>query len=531
MTNYMQVPSRIVNAALFGRTKATDHDGLEDTQNMQLESIEAGLLEFRTQNLWVISSPGTVELVEFQFPGGFIYQISLTIVSIAKQNNHYSISASFLSSESEDKFWNVFLANMRSLDKTSEVKEYPRLPCRGQYTESARQRRLSFIREHTGVTMEHIGKTDLQPESLKRVTESFIGTVEIPVGAAGPLMFHGQLVKGHIFVPMATTEGSLIASATRGATAITCSGGITTSVLDRRITRVPLFQMADLHDALFLAQWVKSRFLDIRKQTQLMSKHADLKRIEPQILGRDLHLHFVYDSADAAGQNMTTGCTWQACHWIMDRISKTFGIKVNRFIIESNLSNDKKVTYNNFMFGRGTRVVAECKLSGKVTRRILNVTPDQLVRGYHSLAAGGVASGMIGVNINIANMVAAIFTATGQDIGSVHESSVGHLTMDLVDNGEAVYASLVLPSLLIGTVGGGTRLPHQREALQMIGCDGTGKSPCLAEIICGFALALDLSTLSALVADEFAAAHHPLVALSRDTDTVGETLLNIKTPI
>ncbi|MBD2527702.1 hypothetical protein H6G86_36380 [Nostoc sp. FACHB-133] len=242
-------------------------------------------------------------------------------------------------------------------------------------------------------------------------------------------------------------------------------------------------------------------------------------------------MHFVYDSADAAGQNMTTGCTWQACHWIMDQISKTFGIKVNRFIIESNLSNDKKVTYNNFMFGRGTRVVAECKLSGKVTKRILNVTPDQLVRGYHSLAAGGVASGMIGVNINIANMVAAIFTATGQDIGSVHESSVGHLTMDLVDNGEAVYASLVLPSLLIGTVGGGTRLPHQREALQMIGCDGTGKSPCLAEIICGFALALDLSTLSALVADEFAAAHHPLVALSRDTDTVGETLLNIKTPI
>ncbi|MBD2527835.1 hypothetical protein [Nostoc sp. FACHB-133] len=287
MINYMQVPSRIVNAALLGRAKATDHDGLEDTRNMQLESIEAGLLEFRTQNLWVSSSPGTVELVEFRFPGGLTYQISLNIVSVAKQNNHYSISASFLSSESEDKFWSVFLANMRSLDKTSEVKEWPRLPCRGQYTESARQRRLSFIREHTGVTMEHIGKTDLQPESLKRVTESFIGTVEIPVGAAGPLMFHGQLVKGHIFVPMATTEGSLIASATRGATAITCCGGITTAVLDRRITRVPLFQMADLHDALFLAQWVKSRFLDIRKQTQLMSKHADLKRIEPQILGRD----------------------------------------------------------------------------------------------------------------------------------------------------------------------------------------------------------------------------------------------------
>ena len=118
---------------------------------------------------------------------------------------------------------------------------------------------------------------------------------------------------------------------------------------------------------------------------------------------------------------------------------------------------------------------------------------------------------MVGININIANMVAAIFTSTGQDIASVHESGIGHLTLDLTDNGNTVYASLVLPSLLIGTVGGGTRLPVQSKCLQLLGCQGAGKSPRLAEIICGFALALDLSTLSALVADEFAAAHHPMV--------------------
>jgi hydroxymethylglutaryl-CoA reductase len=196
--------------------------------------------------------------------------------------------------------------------------------------------------------------------------------------------------------------------------------------------------MADLHDAIFLGQWVQSRFADIRSETQLMSSHADLKRIEPQILGRDLHLHFVYDAMDAAGQNMTTGCTWRGCHWIMEEIASKFGMKVERFIIESNLSNDKKVTFNNFIHGRGTRAVAECKLPGEVTQRFLHVTPEQLVQGYHSLAAGGTAGGMIGININIANMVAAIFTATGQDIASVHEAGVGHLTMELADDGAAV---------------------------------------------------------------------------------------------
>jgi hydroxymethylglutaryl-CoA reductase (NADPH) len=421
-----------------------------------------------------------------------------------------SVSASFSSEEGTLAFWHAYRSRGRRGETHHVNNKWPRMPMRAQYTEAARLQRVNFLQDYTGVGLHEVAATSLDAQHLARVTESFIGSVEIPVGAVGPLLFHGQHASGHVFAPMATTEGSLVASATRGSTAITAGGGVTTAILDRRITRVPLFQMANLHDAIFLGKWVQSRISDIRGQTQLMSKHAELKRIEPQILGRDLHLHFVYDAADAAGQNMTTGCTWRACHWIMDEIAIRFNLKVERFIIESNLSSDKKVTFNNFICGRGTRAVAECRLPGDVTQRFLHVTPEQLVKGYHSLAAGGVAGGMIGVNVNVANMVAAIFTATGQDIASVHESSVGHLTLELVDGGAAVYASLMLPSLLIGTVGGGTRLPQQRTCLQMLGCDGAGKSMRLAEIICGFALALDLSTLSALVADEFAAAHHPL---------------------
>ncbi|MGL4962463.1 MAG: hydroxymethylglutaryl-CoA reductase [Inquilinus sp.] len=477
-----------------------------------LDEISADFLKLSCDDPIDQLDIGKRKAAVFHFGNDIRHHIEIDLIDcIRSGKNKTVVSAAFSSPEDDSAFWRALRRHARRADAPTATTGWPRLPVRAQYTEAARRQRVSFLQEHTGVGLDDIAATSLDPESLTRVTEAFIGTVEVPVGAAGPLLFHGQHARGHLFAPMATTEGSLVASAIRGATAITASGGVTTAVLDRRITRVPLFQMADLHDAMFLGQWVQSRFADIRRQTELMSKHAILKRLEPQILGRDLHLHFVYDSADAAGQNMTTGCTWRACHWIMAEIGSAFGLKVERFIIESNLSSDKKVTFNNFMVGRGTRAVAECRLPAEVTQRFLHVTPEQLVRGYHSLAAGGVAGGMIGVNINIANMVAAIFTATGQDIASVHESGVGHLTLDLVDAGAAVYASLVLPSLLIGTVGGGTRLPQQRRCLQMIDCDGAGKSPRLAEIICGFALALDLSTLSALVADEFAAAHHPLV--------------------
>ena len=475
-----------------------------------LDAIHSDCLKLSAQGSGEQFSIGGPALALFHFSEDVKRPIQIDLIDHVREGKNDIVSAWFSSEEDGSTFWQAFRRHRPQVSSSIMPNGWPRMPMRAQFTEAARLQRVNFLQEYTGIKLDEVATTSLDPESLTRVTESFIGTVEVPIGAAGPLLFHGQHTSGHIFAPMATTEGSLVASATRGSTAITASGGITTAILDQRITRVPLFQMADLHDAIFLGHWVQSRISDIRRQTQLMSKHAKLIRLEPQILGRDLHLHFIYDSGDAAGQNMTTGCTWRACHWIMEEIATKFGVKVERFIIESNLSNDKKVTFNNFIRGRGRRAVAECKLPGEVTQRFLHVTPEELVKGYHSLAAGGVAGGMIGLNINVANMVAAIFTATGQDIASVHESGVGHLTLELVDGGTAVYASLVLPSLLIGTVGGGTRLPQQRTCLKMMDCDGAGKSSRLAEIICGFALALDLSTLSALVSDEFAAAHHPL---------------------
>lgn len=392
--------------------------------------------------------------------------------------------------------------------------ELPKLPERGKFTESARQNRLRFLEEQTGVKLEHIPLTALPADRLRRTTESFIGTIEVPIGVAGPLVFRGENVTGLRYAPMATTEGSLVASATRGATAISHAGGVVTATLGRRISRVPLFQMHSLSDALFFADWLKAAFDDIRAQAMTMSSHADLKYVAPEVFGRDVHVHFVYDSQDAAGQNMTTGCTWRACQWILGELERRFGKTVEQFLIEANLSSDKKATFHSLTHGRGTRVTAECRLTAEVTKRFLHVTPLTLVRGYQGLAKGSVAGGMVGININVANMIAALFTATGQDIASVHESGVGLLNVELSDDMSSVYASLTLPSLLLGSVGGGTNLPRQSECLRLMDCAGAGKSAALAEIICGFALALDLSTLSALASDEFAAAHHPLAKKS-----------------
>ena len=226
------------------------------------------------------------------------------------------------------------------------------------------------------------------------------------------------------------------------------------------------------------------------------------------MLGNMVHVAFVYETGDAAGQNMTTTCTWQACQWMMSQMTHHDDIRFDNFIIEGNLSGDKKVNYNSFISGRGTRVLAEAFLPEEVLRHVLKVSSDQLLRAHHGVLAGSIQAGMIGYNINVANTIGAMFTACGQDIACVHESSLAQLHLEAVEGG--VYASMLLPSLIVGTVGGGTHLPNQHDYLEMMGCAGSGNSRRLAEIISGFALALDLSTLSAVASGQFASAHEKL---------------------
>nr|VFJ91245.1 MAG: 3-hydroxy-3-methylglutaryl-coenzyme A reductase [Candidatus Kentron sp. H]VFJ92329.1 MAG: 3-hydroxy-3-methylglutaryl-coenzyme A reductase [Candidatus Kentron sp. H]VFJ98952.1 MAG: 3-hydroxy-3-methylglutaryl-coenzyme A reductase [Candidatus Kentron sp. H] len=386
----------------------------------------------------------------------------------------------------------------------------PKIPGRGQYHEEARKSRLDFIRPQISGSLEQVAQHSFEPKKLVGNIESFIGSVEIPVGVAGPLFVKGQHIENPVYIPMATTEGALVTAAIRGATVVSRSGGVTARVLGQRMIRVPLFTLTNLNEALLFAHWIKNHYQEIKEQTLKYSNHAELVSLKPEIIGRFVHVHFIYETSDAAGQNMTTTCTWHACLWIEKRIKAFPKIQIKNFIIEANLSNDKKVTYQSFIDGRGIRAIAECQLPFKVVERLLKVTPEQLVKAYQGFVNGSIAAGMVGVNINVANMIAAIFVACGQDIACVHESAIGQLYLELTEDNRSVYASLLLPSLIIGTVGGGTALPRQKECLEMMGCDGPGKVRRLAEIIVAASLALDLSTLAAIAGGQFALSHEKL---------------------
>lgn len=386
--------------------------------------------------------------------------------------------------------------------------EEPTIPHRGHYSTAAWQERLNWLRQQIEQPLEHLETTQLQPEQLKGNIENFIGAVQVPVGLAGPLLLRGQYAQGYHFAPFATTEGALVASACRGAKALSKSGGVHTYVMAQQMMRAPVFITESCQDALQLQAWLLDHRKEIEAKVSGTSRHAQLLRMEPFILGRTLHVRFVYQTGDASGQNMTTACTWKVCQWIMAQMHYYPAIRIQNFYIESNMSGDKKVNYLNFGSGRGIRVVAEAVLSHEVLRQVLKIEADELLEGVSHFMNGSTQLGMLGFNINIANTIAAIFAATGQDIACVHESSIGQLSIQKHPVG--VYASLVLPSLIIATVGGGTGLPTQRDCLKVMGCAGTGQVNKLAEIIAGFCLALDLSTLSSIVSGQFASAHERL---------------------
>ncbi|MBF0117791.1 MAG: phosphotransferase [Desulfobacterales bacterium] len=435
--------------------------------------------------------------------------------------------------ETSSLIWEIIYRNFSSHasriqmdEKTIDISAIPKIPGRGAYTEEARQERLAFIREQTGAKLKQVAINSFDPKKLTSNIEAFIGSVEIPVGIAGPIKVNGQHARGLFYTPLATSEGALVASVNRGALVLTRSGGTTTHVVEQRMLRVPLFILAEMESAFFFAEWIRGHFEEIREQTKKHSNYAELKELYPQVIGKHVHVHFVYQTGDAAGQNMTTTCTWNACIWILNQMKYFEHIKINNFFIEGMLSNDKKVTYQAFIKGRGIRVIAEAFIPGDILEAVLKVTPQQVGSAFEAGVTGALQAGMIGLNINVANVIAAMFTALGQDIASVHESSVAQFHIERTSDG--LYTSMMLPSLVIGTVGGGTNLSQQRECLEVLGCAGPGKAHKLAEIIVSYCLALDLSTLAAIVSGQFASAHERL-GRNRPVDNLKLTDLNEQT--
>ncbi|WP_231335472.1 phosphotransferase [Actinomadura graeca] len=382
------------------------------------------------------------------------------------------------------------------------------MPGRGQYTEAARRARLDWLRRTTGAPLGTLDGAGIPARDLMGNVENYVATVEVPVGLAGPLLFRGDAARGPVTLPLATTEGALVASAARGAKALTRAGGVETRVIAQRMTRAPVFEFDGLAAADRFARWAAGRHAELSEQVGAVSRHSRLVGLDPVQIGRAVHLRFVYETGDAGGQNMTTAATWHACRWINDRLAATPGLAPVYFAVEGNMSGDKKLTHLNMIAGRGTRVAAECVLDRETVRAVLKTTPEAIDRAYRIAVPAAQQSGMIGFDVDAANVIAAAFTATGQDIAGVYESSGALFYVGL--DGDGLRATLLLPGLLVGTVGGGTGLPRQRDYLEALGCAGDGGMRRLAEIICGFALAVDLSTMAAVTGGQFADAHERL---------------------
>ena len=391
--------------------------------------------------------------------------------------------------------------------RESGIKTLRPVPRRLVYTAEARHARIDHL-ESTGADLSELREMRLEEASLRGNIESLLGAVEIPVGVAGPLTINSHSGIVQRFAPIATSEGALLSSINRGCRALQMSGGVTARSLKQRMVRAPFFDCGSLLNCMTLKNWLSHRQAEISHKIRQFSNHAVLIELNFRIIAPCLHVRFVYETGDAAGQNMTTVCTWNACNWIQKEFEREHPNLISHFMIDGNLSTDKKASTLSAIEGRGHEVIAEALIPEAVLRRVLHSTSEEMARFFVQCQSTGVLTGVHGLNINAANVIAGVFAATGQDVACVHESSTAQLHFE--KRPEGLYASVLLPNLVVGTVGGGVGLAAQKQLLDLMGCYGARKSRDFAEAVASFVLALELSTGAALAGGQFATAHERL---------------------
>jgi hydroxymethylglutaryl-CoA reductase (NADPH) len=368
-------------------------------------------------------------------------------------------------------------------------------------------RRL-VIERLTNSNLPSIGSTILDYAEIKnRNAENVIGAVQVPMGVIGPLRVNGDYARGEFYVPLATTEGALIASVNRGAKAVTLSGGTRVKIIFDGMTRAPVFKLDSIIDVVDFIDWVKKHYEDLKHIAESTTSHGKLISVEPYVLGNNVWLRFIYDTGDAMGMNMATIATEKVCEYI----EENFG-RARCLAVSGNMCSDKKQSIVNSLHGRGKTVVAEALIPNDIITKVLKSDKNLIheVNLRKNWAGGARAGTFFQYNAHFANIIAAIFLATGQDMAQVVESSSGYTWTEVRENG--IYISVTLTSLEVGTVGGGTRLPTQREALSIMGVYGSGNPPGsnakkFAEIIASTVLAGELNLLSALANKELGKAH------------------------
>jgi hydroxymethylglutaryl-CoA reductase (NADPH) len=372
------------------------------------------------------------------------------------------------------------------------------------YTREMAGARRRFVQERTGAVLEHVGSFSFDPGVLPGNVENFMGVAQVPIGLAGPLRIDGEHAKGDFFVPLATSEGTLVASYNRGMRLLSESGGVKTTVVEQFMQRSPVFILDDAKKAREFGDWIKANFDQIKEVAETTTRSGKLINIGQYSIGPLRNLRFNYTTGDAAGQNMTGKATFAACEWI----KKTYPGGVN-YNLSGNMDTDKKHSRANMLLTRGKRVVAECTIKGDLLKSMMGVSAKDLFWWRQVSNVGAFLAGSANNGAHAANGLTAMFIATGQDVANVSESHAGVTYSQLLDNGD-YYWSITLTSLIVATYGGGTGLPTQRECLEMLGCYGNGKADKFAEICAAVVLAGDTSLASAILAGDWVSSHDAL---------------------
>lgn len=371
------------------------------------------------------------------------------------------------------------------------------------YSDDAIQARQQFAEEFSGQQFQHLKHYSFDAHDLQGNCEHFTGVAQIPVGLAGPLLVNGEYAQGEFLIPMATTEGTLVASYNRGIQLLNLCGGVKCTVIGDAMQRAPVFVFDDARGARDFGKWVEENIDQIRPEAESTSRIAKLQYIDTYLSNKFAFLRFNYSTGDAAGQNMVGRATFAACSWILENYK---GAPIRHFYLESNFATDKKASQINVMRTRGKRVVAEAVIKRDILQQRMRVTPEQLA--YHGQVSnvGAFLSGANNNGAHSANGITALFIATGQDVANVSESSAGVLYSEVTPEGD-LYISITIPSLIVATHGGGTGLATQNECLRMLNCVGRGTVNKFAEIVAGVVLAGELSLGSAISSSDWVSSH------------------------
>ena len=358
------------------------------------------------------------------------------------------------------------------------------------------KQRQAFIEENTPAKLDHTRQFSFSAEDMSGNIENLFGVAQVPIGLAGPLLINGEHAQGEFYVPMATIEGTMLASYNRGMRVIRESGGVITTVSGDAMQRAPVFVFPSAREARDFGLWLDDNFDRIKETAESTTSVGKLNEIEHYHAHNMIFTRFDYSTGDAAGQNMTSRATFVACEWIRKEVAT-----ISHYLLSGNFDTEKKTSSVNLLKGRGRRVTAEITIPRDVMINNLRISPQQMHYGQGISTMSAFLTNSSNNAAHPANGLAALYLATGQDIANIGESNQCTTYNKVTRDGD-YYFSITFPALIMATYGGGTALPTQSECLQIMDCLGPGKALKLVEIAAGLALAGELSLGAAAKVDQ-----------------------------